>query len=80
MKDLFGNTAYVGPTKKNKSNPCIDVYGKGPEGTRCKTCVHLYAKSYANTYYKCGLRKNTNGPGSDHKVNFTTCGKYQESK
>lgn len=80
MKDLFGNPVDIGATSKNKINPCIAVYGKGPDGTRCKTCIHIYAKRYANTYYKCELRKNTNGPGTDHKVNFPTCGKYQERK
>jgi len=82
MIDLFGNEVPLeGANVKNiagvlKHNPCIAAYGKGPEGTRCKSCSHLYCKSYGKRYYKCELRKDTNGPATDHKVNWPTCGKY----
>lgn len=63
---------------KFKTNPCIDVYGPGPEGKLCKYCSRLIRKQYANTYRKCGLRKNTNGPGTDHKATWPACKKYEE--
>lgn len=59
-------------------NPCVDVYGKGPEGKKCKDCIHLYAKQYSKRYYKCELRKNTNGPRTDHRVYWPACGKHEE--
>ena len=80
MKDLFGNSIEINSTGKNKVNPCIAAFGKGPDGSRCKTCVHLFGKSFAKTYYKCDLRKNSNGPATDHRVNFPACGKYEENK
>lgn len=58
-------------------NPCVRAFGIGPEGMRCKQCVHLYRKHYSKTYIKCELRKNTNGPGSDHKANWPACGKFE---
>ncbi|WP_235473560.1 hypothetical protein, partial [Lysinibacillus macroides] len=42
-------------------NPMVNTYGYGPEDKRCKHCKHLFARQYARTYYKCGLRQNTNG-------------------
>ena len=59
-------------------NPMVKTYGYGPEGKRCKHCSHLFKKQYAGTYYKCDLRFNTNGPGSDHRVNWSACGKFEE--
>ena len=59
-------------------NPCIAVYGDGPPGAKCKTCELLYRQSgTAKTYYKCELRRNTRGPGTDHRVNWPACGKYR---
>jgi hypothetical protein len=85
--DLFGNPIVdQGPAKprntyKNKwgawlINPMI-IQFKEREGFKCKTCDRLYRKIYHNKrYYKCELRGNTNGPGTDHRVNWPACGKY----
>lgn len=83
MNNLFGEDEVLKVrNSKNKSgkftiNPCIAVYGSGPDGAKCKTCSHLYCKSYGNRYYKCDLRKTSNGPATDHRVNFPSCGKYE---
>ena len=63
---------------KSDKNPMVQVYGYGPEGKRCKHCKYLYYKQFANKYYKCGLRVNTNGPATDHRVNWSACGKFEE--
>jgi hypothetical protein len=60
-----------------KINPLIKAYGL-TDSKKCKTCDHLFFKSYAKKYYKCDLRKNTNGPNSDHRVNWPACGKYTD--
>jgi hypothetical protein len=62
----------------HEPNPCRRLLGKGPDGARCKTCSHLQALRYANTYYKCDLRLNTSGPGTDHRVNWLACASYQK--
>lgn len=59
-------------------NPCVAVFGAGPEGARCATCTHLFAFEYSRVYYKCGLRPNTNGPGTDHRLRWPACAKYQQ--
>ena len=62
-----------------KPNPCIAVFGAGPEGKRCKNCSQLYRIHKGKTYLKCALRIETNGPGSDHKANWPACGKFEAS-
>ncbi len=60
-----------------RRNPCLEVFGKGLDGATCKTCSFLRRKHYDKTYVKCVQRPNTNGPGTDHRVNWPACGKYQ---
>lgn len=81
MKDLFGNEIekpFHHKTNKKGPNPMVLGYGPGPEGKKCKSCIHLYGKRMTKTYYKCGLRRDTNGPATDHKVNWPSCSKYVE--
>jgi len=62
-----------------KPNPCISVYGPGPDGARCKTCTHLDGHPGAGRiYWKCLLRAYSHGPGTDHRVNWPACGKWEE--
>jgi hypothetical protein len=58
-------------------NPLRRLLGPGPEKARCKTCSHLYGKSFAKTYYKCDLRPNTGGPATDHRINWKACARYE---
>jgi len=90
--DLFGGTfEYKKPEGnqlpgRNKSgawinNPMWAVYGK-TEGERCKNCAFLVAKRMGKIYYKCELRGNVDkcSPKSDHKVNWTACGKFEKEE
>lgn len=60
-----------------KENPLITVYGPGPEGAKCGSCVHLFVRSFAKNYYKCDLRRDGAGPASDHRVRWPACGAYE---
>lgn len=60
-----------------RKNPLVRLYGKGPDGEKCKRCVHLFRHLCGKTYFKCDLRTFTRGPGSDHKANWTACAKFQ---
>ena len=66
--------------KIRKINPMVKSCGKGPEGKKCKQCKYIIRKEYSKTYYKCQWRGNTNGPGTDHKVNWPACGKFIEGE
>lgn len=86
QKDLFGNLVpYPEPEVKGKKkrtevpkvNPLIRYEGPGPDGKRCKHCSFFYRKRFAKTYFKCELRGDTNGPGTDHRANWKACGKFK---
>lgn len=66
--------------KQRGINPMVRAQGKGPEDKKCKHCAHFYRKEYSKTYFKCSFRGNTNGPGTDHKANWPTCGKFKISE
>lgn len=60
-------------------NPCIVVFGEGPAGAKCKTCQHFRKFDYHNKkLYKCHLRGYSHGPGTDHRVRWDACAKYEE--
>lgn len=63
--------------KPEIKNPCVRIYGADPEGRTCKSCVNLYSRHFAKVYHKCKLRKETRGAGSDHRVNWPACAKYE---
>lgn len=83
--DLFGKEIPPGQLieewkrRQRKVNPLLHVFGKGPEGARCKHCRHLFANCCSKTYYKCDLRPFTRGPGTDHKANWPACGKFEKA-
>jgi hypothetical protein len=65
--------------KSTTSNPMVAVYGPGPEGAQCRSCVHIHGLQYAKTYYKCDRRQLTHGRRTDHYVNWPACGQYEPS-
>jgi len=78
---------FTAPPKKSKKpafaekvNPCLAVYGAGPEGAKCGTCVHLVKAYYSKVYYKCDLRELSHSATTDHRVRWPACGKYEEGE
>lgn len=63
--------------KAKKFNPMLAVYGVGPVDAQCRDCMHLRVKEWAGRYFKCLLRGDTNGPGTDHRLRWPACGKYE---
>lgn len=63
--------------KPENINPCVRLYGLDPEGRRCKECQLFIRKTgYRKIYFKCELRGDTNGPGTDHRANWPACGRF----
>lgn len=59
-------------------NPMVVMYGKGPIGQKCKTCVQLTEiRTGQNVYKKCKLPGITHGPGTDHLVGYHACKFYE---
>lgn len=61
-----------------KSNPLVPVFGPGPEGATCKTCVHLYRQHGGARYFlKCELRRVSHSAATDHRSGWQACGRYE---
>jgi len=73
-----GETAPKREEPKRDENPCIALYGPGPEGKRCKDCLWIAGICKSKTYYKCKLRENTHGKATDHKLRWPACGRFEE--
>jgi hypothetical protein len=58
-------------------NPMVRMFGP-LEGKTCKTCKKLFARRMSKTWYKCEIRGDTHGPGTDHRVNWNACKQYEE--
>ena len=64
---------------KDRRNPCLTMWGAGPDGAICKTCVHLYGTGNNKKFFKCAMRgKPTSGPATDHYANWPACAKFQK--
>lgn len=74
---LFDMPEPSGPTNPN---PCLSLYGVGPDGVTCKGCVHLRYRPLRSgkRYWKCDLRKLTESASSDHRVSWQACGRYEK--
>ena len=61
-------------------NPCLALYGSGTPGQACRGCVHLRyrpRRNPAQRFWKCDLRRLTDGRGTDHKVSWPSCARYE---
>lgn len=82
-RDLFGNEVSVkfgdGVPKKNRDTPKGNAapIGSGPAGETCKTCRHSYCFTYAKRYWKCDLVKPTSGAGTDIRLKWAACSRWE---
>jgi hypothetical protein len=71
---LFEVPLYLEP------NPMVHLCGRGPEGETCRHCRHVIANPTRSrrTFYKCRKRgAPTNGPGTDHRLKWRACGRFE---
>ena len=57
-------------------NPCVRLFGLDSMNRKCKECRLLRRKRMGGTYFKCALRGDTNGPGTDHRANWNACARF----
>lgn len=50
-----------------------------PEGGTCGDCAHLRPETIRSgrTFYKCALVGSTNGPGTDLRISWPACVRYE---
>lgn len=71
------------PIKKpiESDNPMVRAFGRGPEGKKCKECEFLIRYHWRSTsYFKCEKRGITHGPGTDHRLKYEACSKFEQEK
>jgi hypothetical protein len=78
QKDEPVPTDWSGQSVVQNANPCVNLYGAGPDGRLCKDCSHFFAVLADKTYLKCDQRKITHGAGSDHRARWSACKKFEE--
>lgn len=68
------------PKASKSQNPCVVVYGVGPNGVTCADCVHLRyrPRPSGKKFWKCDLRALTDGPATDHRKSWPSCGRYEK--
>ena len=77
---LDWNNNPIGPTEKSV-NPCVDLFGPGPDGVQCKECIHLHYYHQSARWYKCDQKpKHMRGISGDHKVRWPVCKRYEKRK
>jgi hypothetical protein len=60
-------------------NPMVRKFGRLVGGRTCRACRFLERKTYHDKpYYKCHWRGDTRGAGTDHRVRWTACKKFEE--
>jgi hypothetical protein len=76
---LFNWDEPMKPRKAKKGQPKGNAapIGSGPKGETCKTCRHAYAVKFAKTYHKCGLVYATSGPGTDIRLKWAACSRWE---
>jgi hypothetical protein len=62
----------------SEPNPLRARFGPGPEGAKCKTCVHLIdLRGGAKLFHKCFRRGASNSEATDHRVGWNACSLYE---
>jgi len=51
--------------------------GSGPEGETCKSCKHSWSHTTAKRYWKCALVKPTRGAGTDIRLKWAACSRWE---
>lgn len=80
LLDWSGNAI---PIKKpiESENPMVRLYDRGPNGKKCKECKFLLRLYHHNkTYIKCEKRGVTHGKGTDYRVRWEACSKFEQEQ
>ena len=62
-----------------KGNPCVLLFGPGPDGKQCRDCAQLAGIAYSKTVFKCRMRPNlTHGAKTDQRKTYPACAKFEQ--
>ena len=56
----------------------VPEYKNIPPGAKCGNCLHCEREEYhRKTYFKCRLKNHTRGPGTDLRLKWRACPKWE---
>jgi hypothetical protein len=82
----YGPNQAISPTRRRTLRQKADIKrGIHPatkmplagNGETCRTCIHSVAHQIKRTYWKCDLMPVTSGPGSDIRLSWPACTKWE---
>lgn len=80
---LFGWDQPIQPhkPKRGQAKGSAAPIGSGPRGETCGTCKHAYSRNGGRrNYWKCDLVKATGGPGSDIRLKWPACSRFDQKE
>lgn len=79
MNDLWNQPMKPAPkAKRGQAKGNAAPIGSGPMGQTCGSCAHSYRRAGGSkTFHKCRLVKATGGPGSDIRLKWPACSRWQ---
>lgn len=82
--DLFGELSEVPDGKPQRGwlavKRSMGYREAETKAQRCKTCIHLVKKEFANTYYKCQLMKPESASQTNDIRLKMVCNHFEEDK
>jgi hypothetical protein len=76
--DLFNAPISAPKASRGQAKGNAAPIGSGPAGETCRTCAHSYGLAGGSKhYFKCRLVKATSGPGSDIRLKWAACARWQ---
>lgn len=80
MNDLWNQPLGAAKAKRGQARGNAAPIGSGPAGETCGSCVHCYSPPAFRTFYKCRLVKPTHGPGTDIRLKWAACARWQSKR
>jgi hypothetical protein len=76
---LFGWDQPLAPRKAKRNQPKGNAapIGSGPSGETCGSCKHAKCRVFAKRNWKCALVKATGVPGTDIRLKWAACSRWE---
>lgn len=77
-KPTLGAVHHFSKRRPTQANGYAAAIGSGPAGETCGTCGNHRVNTMRSgkRFHKCGLTKQTSGPGSDIRVRSAACWRW----
>jgi len=78
LQATFLDSSRMAPRDARRIGRMHELYGPGPNGACCGDCVSIRAQRYHDgKYTKCARFGFSRGPGTDWRLRWPACGKFE---